>query len=86
MRLLDDWGWDTATIDWTVTPAAGRDFTIVSAGAIKAPFAGSIVELNDAGHGPREVTILIRTWPTSVAQGKRLTFAIDADTVVGTSL
>jgi hypothetical protein len=86
VRLLDDWGWDTTTIDWTVTPAAGRAFNIVTAGAIKAPFAGSIIKLNDIGNGPREVTILIRTWPETVPQGKRLTFALDADTVVGTSL
>jgi hypothetical protein len=84
-RLRDDWGLDTTTLDMKVTPAADQPRDIIIAGAFQTGYTGSIIPLDDAGDGPREVTIVVRTW-VALPQGRRLTFAIDIESVVGVSI
>jgi hypothetical protein len=83
-RVQSEWGIDTTSLVWTFTPVAGQTMTAVTGGAIQADWAGAIIPLNAHPRGgPREVTIILRTWP-ELPQRHRLNISLTAETVVGT--
>jgi hypothetical protein len=83
--LGSDWGLDMTSLSLTLTDPVGVVSTAISGGAFQTGFSGVIVQINDAGDGPKIVEIIINTWP-DLTNGALYTFSLSIDDAVGQSL
>ncbi len=80
----DALGFDVSTLSLTATPAGGEASTAISGGVVQAGWSGHVLELSDAGFGPREVVVRLTSWPEM--SGRLVRFSVDMDSESGASL
>lgn len=81
--ITDVYGLDTSSLGFAITFADGQQFIMIAGGVIQSGWAGSVVELNDGGNGPRELMITLNSWPDDLPNGQLVTFLVAIENAFG---